>query len=116
MQKFDYRAPRFVADFPVRLKMPNSSHLARCRDISEDGMRVELPTPFTPDTCGEVVFIYQGLSFKLQVRVAHTGTAYAGLRFVFQSEEQRTDVLHIMSLLATPPRTVGLFLVGQELR
>ncbi len=116
MQKFDYRAPRFAADFPVRLKMPGSSHLARCRDISEDGMRVELPDPFTPDTCGEVVFSYQGLSFNLQVHVAHAGAAYAGLRFVYQSEDQRTEVLHLMSLLATPPRTVSLFLVGQELR
>ena len=116
MQKFDYRTPRFTVDFPVRIKMLNSLYLARCRDISEAGMRVELDDPFPPDCSGEVSFCYQELSFELPVRVMHTGTTSHGLAFVYQSEEQRQAILHLISHLATQRPSASLFLVDRELR
>jgi hypothetical protein len=112
MQKFDYRAPRFVVDFPVQLKMLDSLHNARCRDISEDGMRIEIRTPFSPDCCGEVAFSYKGFSFELQVQVAHVGIAYDGVKFIYESEDQRTEILQLLSRLATPPRASRPFLIG----
>ena len=116
MQKFDYRTPRFRVDFPVRIKVQNSLHLARCQDISEDGMRVELPAPFPPDCCGEVAFSFQELSFELPVRVMHTGVTCHGLAFVYQSEEQRQSILRLISHLTTQQRNASLFIVDQELR
>jgi len=114
MQKFDYRAPRFVVDFPVQLKVLNSSHIARCRDISENGMRLEIRDPIQPDSFGEVFFSYQGLNFALKVRVAHAGIAYDGLSFAYESEDQRAEILHLISRLAAPTRAVSLFLVGRN--
>ena len=114
MHKFDYRAPRFAVDFPVELKMANSLHIARCRDISEDGMKLEIRDPFPPDVCGEVSFSHQGLDFALRVRVAHAGLAYDGLKFIYQSKDQRTEILHLISRFAAPKRAVSLFLVGRD--
>lgn len=115
MQKFDYRAPRFAVDFPVKLKMLNSLQHTRCLDISEDGMRLELGDPFPPECCGEVSFSYQEIRLDLQVRVTHAGAGCDGLKFLYQSAEQRTKMLHLMSLLATPHPPSSLFLVTQQL-
>jgi hypothetical protein len=115
MQKFDYRAPRFAVDFPVKLKMLSSLHIARCRDISEDGMRLELGDPFPPESCGEVSFSYQELSLDLYVRVTHAGVGCDGLKFLYESDEQRAKMLLLMSRLATPHPVASLFLVTQQL-
>ena len=115
MQKFDYRAPRFAVDFPVRLTMQDSLHFARCRDISENGMRLEIRDPFPPDSCGEVAFDYQGIVFELRVRVMHAGIAHDGLTFVYESDDQRTEILNLISRFASPKRAVSLFLIGQDI-
>ena len=114
MQKFDYRAARFAVDFQVLVKMQDSVHFARCRDISEDGMRLELRHPFPLECCGEVSFSYQDLSLDLQVCVAHAGSTYDGLKFLFESDEQRSKMAHLMSRLATPHPTATLCLVTQQ--
>jgi PilZ domain len=117
MQKFDYRAARVAVDFPVRLEMHNSLHFGRCRDISEDGMRLELLAPFAPQCCGEVSFSYHELNLELRVRVTHAGATYDGLKFIFQSGEQRTRVRHLMSILSKIPQLpTTLFLISREHR
>ena len=42
MQKFDYRYPRFAVDLPVRFTTQGSTLTGRCKDISHEGMRLEL--------------------------------------------------------------------------
>jgi hypothetical protein len=112
MQKFDYRVPRFAVDFPVQLKIRDSLHFARCRDISEDGMRLELREPFPPECCGEVSFSYKDLNLDLRVRVTNAGDTFDGFKFVYRSEEQRAKMLDLMSRLATPHRAASLFVVN----
>jgi hypothetical protein len=112
MQKFDYRTPRFAVDFPVQLKIQDALHFARCRDISEDGMRLELREPFPPRSCGEVFFSYKNLSLDLRVRVTHAGDTYDGLKFIHLSEEERTKIFHLMSRLAVPRRAASLCVIN----
>ena len=50
MQKFEYRAPRYQVDLPVSLTLPSSTLQGRCREISKEGMKAELPEPVSPET------------------------------------------------------------------
>jgi len=111
MQKFEYRTPRYQVDLPVLLDLPDSIVAGRCTEISREGMKVELRQPVSPDTCGTVSITYRELSLKLPVCVAHSGTGQEGLRFLFESEEDRTGVERLVSLLAGPIDPPGPVLV-----
>jgi PilZ domain len=111
MQKFEYRTPRYQVDLPVLLNLRDSTIVGRCREISIEGMRVELPQPVFPDACGTVSISYRELSLELPVCVAHSGTGQDGLKFLFESEEDRSGVERLVSLLAGPTDQPGPVLV-----
>jgi hypothetical protein len=100
MQKFEYRTPRYQVDFPVLLALESTSIHGRCREISREGMRVELHEAVTPEACGTVSFSYKELSLEVPVCVARSGAGQGGLRFVFESEKDRGPVDRLVALLA----------------
>ena len=100
MRKFDYRVPRFLVDFPVRLTLEDATQFGRCLEISTEGMKLEVREHLSTDSCGAVHLSYKNLSLDLPVRVANSGPTYDGLRFIFETDEQREDVVRLVALLA----------------
>jgi PilZ domain len=100
MQKFEYRAPRYLVDLPVVLTLQEGSFSGRCKEISKDGMRMELLQPVTPGASGTVRVTYNEYSIELRVTVAHSGAKFDGLKFLFESDKDRSTVERLVSLLA----------------
>ena len=112
MKKFDYRAPRFSIDLPVELTIENSTHLGRCREISTEGMRRDLREPLPPDSFGTITMSYENLSVKLSVRVTHAKSDHDGLKFIYESDDQRNDLAHLVTLLLAPRKRRGPYLLS----
>ncbi|MGP8258731.1 MAG: PilZ domain-containing protein [Acidobacteriaceae bacterium] len=102
MQRFDYRSPRFPVDLPVRLTAENTTRLGRCRDISREGMRMELGQPLPPDACGTVSMTFQNQTLELNVRVAHAGATQDGMKFIYTSDSERNAVARLLASLTLP--------------
>ncbi|HEX3892676.1 MAG TPA: PilZ domain-containing protein [Terracidiphilus sp.] len=102
MRKFDYRAPRFSVDLPVCLTFDASMQHGRCIEISTEGMKLELRQPLAPDSCGTVAFNYQDFALELPVRVAHSGSYYDGVKFIYETEEQRDEINRLVARLTAP--------------
>ncbi|HVT99196.1 MAG TPA: PilZ domain-containing protein [Acidobacteriaceae bacterium] len=114
MHKFTYRSPRFAVDFPVQLALDEGVIAGRCKEISTDGMQLELRRPLPADFYGLVCLSWQNVHLELQVRLAHTGTKQEALRFVFASEKERAAVADLVARLADPAEPAdqpGLVLV-----
>jgi PilZ domain-containing protein len=111
MRKFDYRAPRFLVDLPVWLTFKDSTQEGRCREISTEGMKLEVRHPLCPDSSGSVHLSYREFSMDLPVRVAHSGSSYDGVKFVFESDEQKDDLMRLVALLAGPKQHFGPLLL-----
>jgi hypothetical protein len=112
MRKFNYRVPRFPVDVPVRLAFDELIQAGRCREISTEGMKVEVRQPLSPDSCGTVQISYQGVALELTVRVAHSSSSHDGVKFVYESDEQRDDVIRLVELLAGQPHRPGPVLLS----
>jgi PilZ domain len=110
MQKFDYRYPRFNVDLPVRFTAQGSTVNARCKDISHDGMRLELAEPLPAGARGIVSLSHQGRTLQLGVRVANP--ANGGMVFLYESEGERKAVEQLVAHLATAPARQGPTLVS----
>ena len=111
MQKFTYRAPRYAVDLPIELATETSTLRGRCKEISKDGMRVELGEPLPPDFTGTASLSYQNIALRLSVAVAHTGAERDGLKFVFESQKERAEVARLVAVLAARTQTPGPRLV-----
>jgi|SRR5579872_1970510 len=113
MRKFDYRAPRFPVDFPVRLSIDGSTQPGRCVEISTEGMKLELREPLAPDSNGVVRFGFQDVSLELAVRVAHSGVSFDGVKFVYETDEQRDEINRMVARLTSPQHRPRPILVRQ---
>lgn len=111
MQKFEYRTPRYSVDLPVLLMLESARVPGRCREISREGMRVELGQPVAPDSCGSVSISYRELSVELPVCVTRSGPDNDGLKFVFRSDEDREAIERLVARLAGPTGQRGPVLV-----
>jgi hypothetical protein len=100
MQKFEYRTPRYMVDLPVVLTLQEGKFAGRCKEISKHGMRVELLQPVAPEASGTVCISYNDYSIELRVTVAHSGAKSDGLKFLFESDRDRSAVERLVSLLA----------------
>lgn len=111
MRKFDYRAPRFAVDLPVRLTLEDSTQFGRCTEISTEGMKLEVHKPLCLDSAGAVQVTFRDVSLELPVRVAHGGSGCDGVQFVYGSDEERDDVIRFIAMLASAPRRPGPLLL-----
>jgi hypothetical protein len=111
MQKFEYRSPRIAVDLPVRLTVEQSTLSGRCRDISKEGMRLELRKPLPPDARGTVILGCHDTPLELSVRVTYSGKTHEGVEFIYNSDSEREAVARLVASLASPasgPRLVLL--------
>jgi hypothetical protein len=107
MQRFDYRAPRFLVDYPVQLTVEDATIAGRCKEISTEGMRLELYEPVAPNSMGMVTMNFESLSVELPARVTHTEPHSAGLKFIYKSERQRKDLERLVTLLTASSNLSG---------
>ena len=109
------KAPRVTRDFPCEVRLAGKPRRARCLDISESGVRVELETPVAlPDVCEIGIAGERGTSALQARRVwcegGAAGQVQAGLAFeAYGAEKQRELVELIFSddrswLRSTYPR------------
>jgi PilZ domain len=110
MQKFTYRAPRHRVDLPVRLETAGGTVFGRCREISAEGLRLELNQPLPADQEGRVLLTHRNVDLDLRVKVAYSGT-HDGLKFIFESEKQRAEVARFIASLVDPANPSGPVLV-----
>jgi len=111
MQKFEYRSPRFTVDLPVQVTVEQSTVPGRCRDISKEGMRLELREPLPPDARGTVILSCLDNPLELGVRVTYSGKTHDGVEFIYNSDIERDAVARLVAALASPanrPRLVIL--------
>ncbi len=111
MQKFEYRTPRYLVDLPVLFRLQEASIPGRCREISKEGMRIELEHPVAAETCGTVSLSYKDLSLELRVCVTRTEAETKGLKFLFESDKDRNAVERLVALLAGSTGRPGPMLV-----
>jgi hypothetical protein len=102
MKRFEYRTPRFLVDLPILFTLPESSIAGRCIEIGKEGMKVELEQPVSLENCGTVSVTYQEVCLELRVSVAHSRADFYGLRFLFESDKDRTAVERLVALLSGP--------------
>jgi PilZ domain len=107
MRKFNYRVPRFSVDLPVHLTFDESTQVGRCTEISTEGMKLEVREPLSPETSGTAHISYQGVTLDVAVRVAHSSSSHDGVRFVYESDEQRDEVSRLVEILAGPHSRSG---------
>ncbi len=112
MQKFEYRAPRFAVDLTVQFTTQNSTLIARCREISKNGMTLEIQEPLPLNSFGTVSVNYQDRTIELRARVAHAGANHGGLEFIYESEAERNEVAHFVASLAAPQNRPGPVLLS----
>jgi hypothetical protein len=100
MHRFEYRTPRFAVDLPVQFTVQNSTLFARCREISKDGMTLELMQPIPANSRGTVSVSYLNRTLELQARVAHAGEIRGGLEFIYETDAERIEVDQFIASLA----------------
>jgi hypothetical protein len=111
MQKFEYRTPRYTVDLPVLLILADARIPGRCRQISNEGMSVEFRDPVAADACGTVSVSYKNLSLELRICVTNNGKGADGLKFLFETDEDRSSVERLVALLAGSTGQPGPVLV-----
>jgi len=100
MQKFEYRTPRYKVDLPVLLILAEVRIPGRCREISKEGMSVEFRQALSVEVNGTVSLNYKNLALELGVSVAHSGNGADGLKFRFETEQEKAAVERLIALLA----------------
>ena len=100
MHKFQFRSPRYQVNLPVKLSFDDAILHGRCREISQEGMCLELQDCPGANNCGTASFHYETVSVEVGVCVARTGRCSGGMRFVFQTEGQRREIARLVAMVA----------------
>jgi hypothetical protein len=101
MQRFEFRDPRFSCDLPVQLNFNDSTLTARCTEISNKGMKVEMGQPQRVNSFGKVSVNREGHTIEIQARFAYVQENNAGLDLIYTSDsEQKTMVDLVESVVA----------------
>jgi hypothetical protein len=111
MQKFEYRTPRYSVDLPVRFSTQNLTVTGRCKEISKDGLTLELSESLPTDSSGIVSISFQDHAVSLPARIVHPEGTRAGLEFHYASEVERNAVTRLIESLTNstnPPRPILL--------
>jgi hypothetical protein len=90
-------------NFLVQVTIGNSTVVARCLQISNDGMELEGLMDPLPGSCGIVVVAHKGMKIELEARVVRTESQFGGLEFIYKSEDERTKMAHLVASAAETP-------------
>ncbi len=112
MHKFDYRSPRFAVDLPIEFTVQTTTLLARCIEISNEGMKLELYEPCPLHARGIVSIRHRDGLLELEARVAHVGDTHGGMVFIYKSDRERNAVAQLIAALSTLPHCATPVLIG----
>lgn len=97
---------RFACKLGAEVYRLGSNIPNRCTlsDISENGCYVEMPSPLTGQTDIEIRVRTADMKLKIrgQVQAVHPGFGM-GVRFVFESADEREEILRLLAILAAGP-------------
>ena len=103
MQRFEFRDPRFSCDLPVQLNFNDSTLTARCTEISNKGMKVEIQHPQQENSFGRVSVSREGHTIEFQARFAYVRQSQAGLDLIYTSDKDRKKMVDLVeSVVAVP--------------
>jgi hypothetical protein len=86
--------------------------MARCKEISELGMKLELNSPLPPGSRGALHLAYEDFSFGLSFLVTNSRADIGGIRFIYESDQQRNAVLRLVECLTAAKPCTSLALIG----
>jgi PilZ domain len=101
MQKFEYRSPRFTVDFPAQFAVEGLTLTGRCREISQEGMTLEIRQPLPLNSSGMVSLQYREQIIEIRARVAHVAQTHCGLEFLCEAETERNALAHLIASLTS---------------
>ena len=81
MRKLQYRAPRFAVDFPVKVTHGDSSQMTRGREISVDGMKLDLNGDSFPFSGGFIQLVDGVSTLKIPFEVRTRAIDSIGITF-----------------------------------
>lgn len=87
-------------NLPVRLTFDHGTMSGRCREISQEGMCLELEDALSANDQGTASIGYESVSLEVDVCVTHAEACGGGLKFVFQSDQQRMDMARLVAQVA----------------
>lgn len=105
MQKFEYRTPRFPADFPVSFFGGDHRISGRSTDLSAVGMGAKFDEPVAVGTLGILLLTLGGQSLELNARIAYSDPTHTGVVFLFTSEAERELLQEFIAAVAQPRRS-----------
>ena len=108
MRKLQYRAPRLVVDFPVRVMHGDSSQMTRGRDISMEGMKLDLGGASFPFTGGFIQLVDGVSSLKIPFEVRTRAIDSIGVAFQSLSSEQSRALSKLIAALLRLPTCLSL--------
>ncbi len=102
MQKFQYRMPRFSADFPVSFFGGDRRIAGRCTDLSAVGMGARFDETVGVGTLGILLLTMGSRSLELNVKIAYSDSSHTGIVFLFTSEAERDLLNQFIEAVAHP--------------
>lgn len=110
MHRFEYRDPRFSCDLPVQLSFNDSKLPARCTEISNKGMKVEIGQSHQVNSFGKVTMRCEGRTIEFQARFAYVQDTQAGLDLIYASDADRKTMVNLVeSVVAVQGRRIKSF-------
>ncbi len=100
MRKLQYRAPRVAVDFPVQVTHGDSSQPTRGRDISVDGMKLDLDGASFPFTGGFIQLVDGISTLKIPFEVRTRAVDSVGVAFQNLSSEQSEALSKLIASLS----------------
>jgi hypothetical protein len=100
MRKLQYRAPRFPVDLPVKVTQGNSAQMMRCREISVDGMKLDLSGASFPASSGSIQLIDGISSLEIPFQVRSRAIDSIGIVFENKSSEQTEALSRLIASLS----------------
>ena len=100
MRSFQYRAPRFRVDLPVHVTQGDSTQLTRCREISVNGMKLDLGEASFPFSCGFIQLGDGVSSPKIPFQVCSRAIDSIGVMFQNESSAQSEALCRLIASLS----------------
>jgi hypothetical protein len=112
VHKFDYRSPRFAVDLPIEFTVQATTLMARCVEISNEGMRLELYEPFPLNARGIVSIRHPDGLLELEARVAHVTDTHGGMVFIYRTDRERSAVAELIAGVSALSKRAVPVLIG----
>jgi hypothetical protein len=108
MRKLQYRAPRIAVDFPVRVTHGDSSQMTRGREISVEGMKLDLDGASFPFTGGFIQLVDGISNLKIPFEVRTRAIDSIGIAFQNLSSDQSDALSQLIASLSRRPTCLSL--------